>query len=194
MKKKTLLLMLAVLFMFTAVWADNAEAVSGTSSSGGRSANTSGKSSAGSRAASVHKNARSYMKNAANKSNSAKNFTKNRVSNSLQRTLPANALYKRSIKQTINQNPAGTSFFNYYFPYWMIFHSHGYTAEQKSMLQSIGVREKEIAKPKENRYWLIIEDQSGKQQAVLVSKKQYDSVNKGDRIKLRHKRLIKEKS
>ncbi|MDI3409988.1 hypothetical protein QKW52_04295 [Bacillus sonorensis] len=34
MKKKTLLLMLAVLFMFTAVWADNAEAVSGTSSSG----------------------------------------------------------------------------------------------------------------------------------------------------------------
>lgn len=173
--------------------ADQAEAASGNSPS--KSSSTAAHSSSSkSRAGSVHKSARTYMKQAASKGYLLKRSSKNggtALRNSLQKTLPATALYKGSMKHTIDQNPAGAAFFNYYFPYWMASHSKGFSAEQKSMLQTVGIREKDIIQPREKRYWLIIVDKHGGEKAVLVSKKQYDSVHKGDRIKVVHKRLIR---
>ncbi|MDU0070541.1 MULTISPECIES: hypothetical protein [Bacillus] len=138
--------------------ADQAEAASGNSPS--KSPSTAAHSaSSKSRAGSVHKSARTYMKQAASKGYLLKRSSKNggtALRNSLQKTLPATALYKGSMKHTIDQNPAGAAFFNYYFPYWMVSHSKGFSAEQKSMLQTVGIREKDIIQPREKRYWLII--------------------------------------
>ncbi|MED1740087.1 hypothetical protein P4U97_11355 [Bacillus swezeyi] len=188
MKKNAPFILLIVLTMLTALSGNQAEAVTSKGSSGTKASSSSGGSSAKTRASSVNKSVRSYMKQAANRRYS----NRSNMSSAMQRTLPSNALYKGSVKQTLNQNPAGTSFFNYYFPYWMIFHGSGYTAEQKKMLHIAGIKEKELIEPKEKRYWLLIEDQTGKEQAVLVSKKQYDSVKKGDHIKLLHKQLVKQ--
>ncbi|MFN2747980.1 MULTISPECIES: hypothetical protein [Bacillus] len=184
MKKQAILLI--VLSLLMPLPGHQAAAATSNGSSGGtKTSSSAAKSAAKSRAGSVNHSLRSYMRTqGANRSHASKN--------ALQRTLPSNALYKGSVRQTMNQNPAGSAFLNYYFPYWMIFHRGGYTAEQKQVLNTAGIKEKELAKPREKRYWLLVEDQNGKEQAVLVSKKQYDSVQKGDHIKLIHRGLVKD--
>ncbi|MCY8344579.1 hypothetical protein MOC74_03750 [Bacillus haynesii] len=186
MKKKSapLILIMALSLLLPA----QAEAAVSNGTSGATTSSSSANnSSPKTRAGSVNQRMRSYMKQSA----SQRYLNKSSQFNAIQRTLPSNALYKGSIKRTLNQNPAGSAFLNYYFPYWMIFHGGGYTAEQKNILRSAGIKEKALFERKEKRYWLLIEDQNGKEHAVLVSKKQYDSIQKGDRIEVRRKQITK---
>jgi len=187
MKKKNapliLIMALSLLVPFAQAEAAGSTGISGTKASSSSANNSSLKTRAGS----VNQRMRSYMKQSA----SRRYLNKSSQFNAIQRTLPSNALYKGSIKRTLNQNPAGSAFLNYYFPYWMIFHAGGYTAEQKNMLRTAGIKEKALSERNEKRYWLLIEDQNGKEHAVLVSKKQYDNIQKGDRIEVRRKQITK---
>ncbi|MCI4128288.1 hypothetical protein [Bacillus haynesii] len=187
MKKKSAPLILIMALSLLLPFAQAEGAVSNGTSGATASSSSANNSSLKTRPGSVNQRMRSYM----NQSASRQYLNKSSQFNAIQRTLPSNALYKGSIKQTLNQNPAGSAFLNYYFPYWMIFHTGGYTAEQKSMLRTAGIKEKALSERKEKRYWLLIEDQNGKEHAVLVSKKQYANVQKGDRIEVRRKQITK---
>ncbi|MGQ9027538.1 hypothetical protein ACTXHN_17165 [Bacillus licheniformis] len=173
MKKKSAPLILTMALSLLLPFAQ-AEAAGSKGASGVKASSSSANNSAlKTRAGSVNQSMRSYMKQSA----SRRYLNKNSQFNTIQRTL--------------NQNPAGSAFLNYYFPYWMIFHVGGYTAEQKNILRTAGIKEKALSERKEKRYWLLIEDQNGKKHAVLVSKKQYDSIQKGDRIEVRRKQITK---
>ncbi|MCY7755053.1 hypothetical protein MOF05_08620 [Bacillus haynesii] len=187
MKKKSAPLILIMALSLLLPFAQAEAAVSNGTSGATASSSSANNSSPKTRAGSVNQRMRSYMKQSA----SQRYLNKSSQFNAIQRTLPSSALYKGSIKRTLNQNPAGSAFLNYYFPYWMIFHGGGYTAEQKNILRSAGIKEKALFERKEKRYWLLIEDQNGKEHAVLVSKKQYDSIQKGDRIEVRRKQITK---
>nr|ACJ66908.1 hypothetical protein Bsb_28 [Bacillus subtilis] len=55
------------------------------------------------------------------------------------------------------------------------------------------MKEKELTQPEETRYWLLIEDKNHKKHkkhAVLVSKDQYNSAKKGDKVRVTNKNLI----
>lgn len=179
MKKKSapLILIMALSLLLPLA---QAEAAGSKGASGVKASSSSANNSAlKTRAGSVNQSMRSYMKQSA----SRRYLNKNSQFNTIQRTLPPDALYKGSIKRTLNQNPAGSAFLNYYFPYWMIFHVGGYTAEQKNILRTAGIKEKALSERKEKRYWLLIEDQNGKKHAVLVSKNNMTAFKKGTELK-----------
>ncbi|MGG3102106.1 hypothetical protein ABEP12_02265 [Bacillus velezensis] len=193
-KKATVLTLMAMLFL-NLICVENASAATTSSKGSSSISSSSARVSSSSRNALVklNKTAVNFAKNTSNRaslSSSRSKLHENKV-NSTQRMLAPNLLWKGNLKSTLNQTPINLGFQNFYFPYWFVFGNHIYSHDQSETIKSLGMKEKELTQPEGTRYWLLIEDKNHRKHAVLVSKNQYDSVKKGDKVRVTNKKLIK---
>ncbi|MFT3657230.1 hypothetical protein DALLNEIH_03686 [Bacillus sp. B01(2024)] len=168
----------------------------------GSSSSGAGRVSSPSRSISIslNKSAINSVRNATRSSSAAASssvmYKSNRSNsfNSVQRSLNKTTLYKGSIKSTLNQRASAQHFQNFYFPYWFIFGSQHFSQGQEQTLTNLGAKVNDVKLSQETRYWLLIEDKHKKEHAVLVSKKQYESVNVGNEVQLKNKEMIIKKT
>ncbi|GLI90710.1 hypothetical protein [Bacillus subtilis] len=192
--KKALVLTLMAIMFLNLNYVEDVSAATTSSKASSSTSSSSARISSSSRNASVklNKSAVNLSKSASNRASLSSSRSKlhdNKI-NSTQRMLAPNLLRKGNLKSTLNQKPVNRGFQNYYFPYWFIFGSHSYSHDQSQTIRNLGLKEKELTQPEETRYWLLIEDKNHKKHAVLVSKDQYKSVKKGDKVRVTNKNLI----
>ncbi|MEC3664950.1 hypothetical protein ABE060_22330 [Bacillus rugosus] len=193
--KKTLVLTLMAVMFLNLNYVEDVSAATTSSKTSSSTSSSSARISSSSRNASVklNKNAVNLSKSASNRaslsSSRSSKLHDNKI-NSTQRMLAPNLLRKGNLKSTLNQKTVNRGFQNYYFPYWFIFGNHSYSHDQSQTIRNLGMKEKELTQPEETRYWLLIEDKNHKKHAVLVSKDQYNSAKKGDKVRVTNKNLI----
>ncbi|MGN7275006.1 hypothetical protein ACTHP5_20045 [Bacillus subtilis] len=189
--KKTLVLTLMAVMFLNLNYVEDVSAATTSSKTSSSTSSSSARISSSSRNASVklNKNAVNLSKSASNRASLSSSRSSKQI-NSTQRMLAPNLLRKGNLKSTLNQKTVNRGFQNYYFPYWFVFGNHSYSHDQSQTIRNLGMKEKELTQPEETRYWLLIEDKNHKKHAVLVSKDQYNSVKKGDKVRVTNKNLI----